>query len=104
MITTTRRMHNRRMESKFIDTFGKRLRILREDMRWTQDELAERVSDRDLKLDWVSLQRKREREEAKLATMEAYVYSDTCRRHFILSYFGDRTARTRCQACDNCLV
>jgi len=43
MITTTRRMHNRRMESKFIDTFGKRLRILREDMRWTQDELAERV-------------------------------------------------------------
>jgi ATP-dependent DNA helicase RecQ len=39
----------------------------------------------------------------KLEAMQSYVYTRRCRREFILRYFGDRAARTKCTGCDNCL-
>jgi ATP-dependent DNA helicase RecQ len=35
--------------------------------------------------------------------MQQYAYLKTCRRGFVLRYFGDPAARAQCAGCDNCL-
>lgn len=40
--------------------------------------------------------------ERRLKEMLAYAQSTGCRRRFILSYFGESPAMTRCTMCDNC--
>jgi ATP-dependent DNA helicase RecQ len=40
---------------------------------------------------------------AKLDAMQQYAYLKTCRRGFVLRYFGDPAARSQCAGCDNCL-
>jgi ATP-dependent DNA helicase RecQ len=56
-----------------------------------------------LKIDWTSLARRRGSELAKLDMMQKYAYAKTCRRGFVLRYFGDPAARSKCDGCDNCL-
>ena len=56
-----------------------------------------------LKVDWTSLNRRRNAELAKLDVMQKYAYTKACRRGFVLRYFGDPAARSKCQGCDNCL-
>ncbi|HKN67105.1 MAG TPA: ATP-dependent DNA helicase RecQ [Gemmatimonadaceae bacterium] len=55
------------------------------------------------KIDWELLDRRRRAELAKLDAMQQYAYLRTCRRGFVLRYFGDPAARPRCEGCDNCL-
>jgi ATP-dependent DNA helicase RecQ len=50
-----------------------------------------------------SEKRRREADLAKLDIMQRYAYSKTCRRSFILKYFGDSSATKQCEGCDNCL-
>jgi ATP-dependent DNA helicase RecQ len=62
--------------------------------------------DRDLDrfaIDWSMLDRRRRAELAKLDAMQQYAYLRTCRRGFVLRYFGDPAARAQCGGCDNCL-
>jgi ATP-dependent DNA helicase RecQ len=40
---------------------------------------------------------------AKLEIMQRYAYAKSCRRSFILRYFGDPAATGECAGCDNCL-
>ena len=54
-------------------------------------------------VDWGALERRRKAELAKLDTMQQYAYTRTCRRAFVLRYFGDPAARSSCSGCDNCL-
>src|SRR5204862_2771262 len=54
-------------------------------------------------IDWATLDRRRRAELAKLDAMQQYAYLRTCRRGFVLRYFGDPAARPRCAGCDNCL-
>ena len=54
-------------------------------------------------IDWAILERRRRAELAKLDAMQQYAYLKTCRRGFVLRYFGDNAARTNCAGCDNCL-
>ena len=56
-----------------------------------------------LKVDWTALNRRRSAELAKVDVMQKYAYAKTCRRGFVLRYFGDPAARSRCEGCDNCL-
>jgi ATP-dependent DNA helicase RecQ len=56
-----------------------------------------------LKVDWTALNRRRSAELAKLDVMQKYAYAKTCRRGFVLRYFGDPAARSACEGCDNCL-
>jgi ATP-dependent DNA helicase RecQ len=35
--------------------------------------------------------------------VQRYAYAKSCRRAFVLRYFGDSAARARCDGCDNCL-
>ena len=54
-------------------------------------------------IDWATLDRRRRAELAKLDAMQQYAYLRTCRRGFVLRYFGDPAARSQCGGCDNCL-
>src|SRR3712207_4575341 len=54
-------------------------------------------------IDWATLDRRRRADLAKLNTMQQYAYTRTCRRAFVLRYFGDPAARGSCSGCDNCL-
>jgi ATP-dependent DNA helicase RecQ len=54
------------------------------------------------RIDWDTMSRRRTADLRKLDTMQAYAYTKICRRAFVLRYFGDRAARDRCTACDNC--
>ncbi|MEO8194611.1 MAG: ATP-dependent DNA helicase RecQ [Gemmatimonadales bacterium] len=54
-------------------------------------------------IDWNAIDRRRASELAKLEAVQRYAYAKTCRRSFVLRYFGDPAARPRCDGCDNCL-
>jgi ATP-dependent DNA helicase RecQ len=55
------------------------------------------------RIDWHSIDRRRNSELSKLEAVQRYAYTRTCRRSFVLRYFGDPAARGRCDGCDNCL-
>jgi ATP-dependent DNA helicase RecQ len=54
-------------------------------------------------IDWDAIARRRSADLSKLDAMQRYAYLKTCRRGFVLRYFGDSAARARCSGCDNCL-
>jgi ATP-dependent DNA helicase RecQ len=54
-------------------------------------------------IDWATLDRRRKADLAKLDMIQQYAYTRTCRRAFVLRYFGDPAARGNCSGCDNCL-
>lgn len=66
-----------------------------------QVKLAEPRSSR-YPIDGRTVKRARERAETKLKYMLRYARSATCRRRFLLSYFGEAAADA-CGACDVCL-
>jgi ATP-dependent DNA helicase RecQ len=53
-------------------------------------------------VDWASLDRRREAELEKLEAVQRYAYAKSCRRAFVLKYFGDPAAGKSCSGCDNC--
>ncbi len=57
-----------------------------------------------LEIDFERLDKKRERDLAKLHRIIAYADHRGCRHHFILDYFGDTEAARQCTVCDNCLA
>ncbi len=63
------------------------------------------AATRDLEsfqVDWTSLDRRREAELEKLEAVQRYAYARSCRRAFVLKYFGDPAAGNSCSGCDNC--
>jgi ATP-dependent DNA helicase RecQ len=64
---------------------------------------ASRLDERGVRLNWPALDRRRRAELAKLDAMQRYAYTTSCRRAFVLRYFGDEGARQTCSGCDNCL-
>jgi ATP-dependent DNA helicase RecQ len=66
------------------------------------------LSDRNAPLstfhvDWALTDRRRAAELSKLQAVQKYAYTKDCRRGFVLHYFGDPAARSKCSGCDNCL-
>ncbi len=55
------------------------------------------------RVDWAGIDRRRRAELSKLDAVQRYAYTDGCRRAFVLRYFGDAAAGSRCTGCDNCL-
>ncbi len=58
---------------------------------------------RDLKIDFSTLQKRKNQEYDKLERMIKYAEARACRRAYILQYFGDPEV-SRCGRCDNCGV
>jgi ATP-dependent DNA helicase RecQ len=54
-------------------------------------------------LDLANYETKKAYDQSKLAMMLQYAESGSCRRKFILNYFGEDYERGHCGACDNCL-
>jgi ATP-dependent DNA helicase RecQ len=61
------------------------------------DSVVERV------IDPATEARRRHADLEKLDVMQRYAYAKSCRRTFILRYFGDPAAPGQCDGCDNCL-
>ena len=60
-------------------------------------------SNRDMVLNLASYETKKSYDQSKLAMMLQYAETTSCRRRFILNYFGEDFERVNCGACDNCL-
>ncbi|HET9982060.1 MAG TPA: ATP-dependent DNA helicase RecQ [Longimicrobiales bacterium] len=54
-------------------------------------------------VDWRALDRRRRGEQLRLLQVEAYARTGSCRRAFVLRYFGERPPDRRCGGCDRCL-
>ena len=54
-------------------------------------------------LDLHNYETKKAYDQSKLAMMLQYAEASSCRRKFILNYFGEEYGREMCGACDNCL-
>jgi ATP-dependent DNA helicase RecQ len=77
-------------------------------LEWRRLGGGRRLTDRGKRLDaypvdWATLERRRRADLAKLDAMQQYAYTRSCRRAFVLRYFGDPAARGTCAGCDNCL-
>ncbi|HKU67806.1 MAG TPA: ATP-dependent DNA helicase RecQ [Candidatus Baltobacteraceae bacterium] len=59
--------------------------------------------NRDLVLNLASYETKKSYDQSKLAMMLQYAETTSCRRKFILNYFGEDYENVNCGACDNCL-
>jgi RecQ family ATP-dependent DNA helicase len=55
------------------------------------------------RIDAATVARRQQADLAKLDVMQRYAYAKSCRRTFILRYFGDPAAPGQCDGCDNCL-
>jgi ATP-dependent DNA helicase RecQ len=64
-------------------------------------ELKKRA-DRSLNL--ASYETKKSYDQSKLAMMLQYCETRSCRRKFILNYFGEEYDKPNCGACDNCVA
>jgi len=66
--------------------------------------LAEKaLENRELVLNLTNYETKKTYDQSKLAMMLQYAESRSCRRKFILNYFGEEFSALGCGACDNCL-
>jgi ATP-dependent DNA helicase RecQ len=59
--------------------------------------------NRALVLNLASYETKKSYDQSKLAMMLQYAETTSCRRKFILNYFGEDYEQANCGACDNCL-
>lgn len=59
--------------------------------------------NRDLVLNLANYETKKSYDQSKLAMMLQYAETTSCRRRFILNYFGEDYESANCGACDNCL-
>ena len=65
--------------------------------------LQERLPSRNLRIDEAKIQTERSRSLQRLEAMERYARTRSCRRDFILEYFGAEAEPEPCGRCDNCL-
>ncbi len=61
------------------------------------------LKHRDLILNLANYETKKSYDQSKLAMMLQYAETTSCRRRFILNYFGEDFDTVNCGACDNCL-
>ena len=55
-------------------------------------------------IDWDAFARRRAADLEKLEMMQRYAYVKTCRRAFLLRYFGEQRTNGRCASCDTCVA
>ncbi|MDY7030599.1 MAG: RecQ family ATP-dependent DNA helicase [Thermodesulfobacteriota bacterium] len=61
------------------------------------------MDGKDGRIDYSQLLTKKRRDKRKLDKMMEYAQTPSCRRNFILSYFGDASLKENCRSCDSCV-
>jgi len=64
--------------------------------------LSERVKFSNLNVDWKKYKIRREHSFDKLNKVQQYIETQTCKRNFILNYFGDNSFDDKCGKCSSC--
>ncbi len=64
---------------------------------------AEAAHNEEMVLNLHHYETKKTYDQSKLAMMQQYAETSSCRRRFILNYFGENYEASSCGACDNCL-
>jgi ATP-dependent DNA helicase RecQ len=64
---------------------------------------ADALKNPELVLNLANYETKKSYDQSKLAMMLQYAETTSCRRRFILNYFGEDYDAPNCGACDNCL-
>jgi ATP-dependent DNA helicase RecQ len=80
-------------KSGFIEHIGKSAYGLTEAVR----------KNRELVLSLANYETKKSYDQSKLAMMLQYAETTSCRRRFILNYFGEEFVPANCGTCDSCL-
>jgi ATP-dependent DNA helicase RecQ len=80
-------------KSGYIESTGKSMYGLTEAVR----------KNRELVLSLANYETKKSYDQSKLAMMLQYAENTSCRRRFILNYFGEDYDTPNCGKCDNCL-
>jgi ATP-dependent DNA helicase RecQ len=80
-------------KSGYIESPGKSMYALTEAVR----------KNRELVLSLANYETKKSYDQSKLAMMLQYAENTSCRRRFILNYFGEDFDMPNCGKCDNCL-
>jgi ATP-dependent DNA helicase RecQ len=75
--------------------------VMRSRSRYGLSEDA--TKNRDLVLNLTNYDTKKAYDQSKLAMMLQYAETRSCRRKFVLNYFGEDYEHGGCGACDNCL-
>jgi ATP-dependent DNA helicase RecQ len=66
--------------------------------------ILQRIKPEDLSIDFDALKLRKTYELTKLKQLIQYAVGPTCRRHYLLSYFGENVATQNCGACDKCVT
>lgn len=64
--------------------------------------LSERVNFSNLNIDWEKYKNRREHSFEKLNKVQQYIETQTCKRNYILKYFGDNSFDDNCGKCSSC--
>jgi ATP-dependent DNA helicase RecQ len=75
--------------------------VVRARSRYSLSEAARK--NRELVLNLANYETKKSYDQSKLAMMLQFAENQSCRRRFILNYFGEDFTLPNCGACDNCL-
>lgn len=54
-------------------------------------------------IDFTALKKRQQQQLDRLQEIEDYLTGDTCRRRYLLAYFGEEYHKSNCNACDVCL-
>jgi ATP-dependent DNA helicase RecQ len=66
--------------------------------------ILERMKPKELPIDFDELKLRKAYEHTKLKQVVQYAVGATCRRRYLLNYFGENVTRENCGACDKCLT
>lgn len=86
-----------------LDRAGLIVREMEPGQRICTTRLVPNADPAALRIQFINLKVKRERDQRRLDAMLRFVDHSGCRHSYVLDYFGETGAVKRCQSCDHCV-